>query len=110
MELAQIRYFNAVVRHGSFSAAATALGMTQPGLTKAVRRLEASLDCALFARLPRGVVLTEQGQALLRHASQLEVQLQDARDEVRGIARGAGRAEDRGRTILAQPRAAPNSR
>ena len=89
MELAQVRYFNAVARHGSFSAAARALGVTQPGLTKAVRRLEASLDCALFARLPRGVVLTEQGQALLRHASQLEVQLQDAREEVRGMARGA---------------------
>ena len=89
MELAQVRYFNAVARHGSFSAAARALGVTQPGLTKAVRRLEASLDCALFARLPRGVVLTEQGQALLRHASQLEVQLQDAREEVRGMACGA---------------------
>ncbi len=89
MELTQVRYFNAVARHGSFSAAARALGVTQPGLTKAVRRLEASLDCALFARLPRGVVLTEQGQALLRHASQLEVQLQDAREEVRGMARGA---------------------
>ena len=89
MDLSQVRYFNAVARHGSFSAAARALGMTQPGLTKAVRRLEDSLECTLFARLPRGVALTEQGQALLRHASQLDVQLQDARDEVRALARGA---------------------
>lgn len=89
MELAQVRYFNAVARHGSFSAAAKALGMTQPGLTKAVRRLEASLDCALFVRLPRGVALTEQGQALLRHAGLLEVQLLDARGEVRALGRGA---------------------
>ena len=89
MDLSQVRYFNAVARHGSFSAAARALGVTQPGLTKAVRRLEASLDCTLFARLPRGVALTEQGQALLRHASLLEVQLQDAREEVRALARGA---------------------
>ena len=89
MELAQVRYFNAVARHGSFSAAAKALGMTQPGLTKAVRRLEASLDCALFVRLPRGVALTEQGQALLRHAGLLEVQLHDARGEVRALGRGA---------------------
>ena len=65
MELSQFRYFNAVASHGSLKA----LGITQPGLTKAVRRLEASLDCALFVRLPRGVVLTQQGQALLRHAS-----------------------------------------
>lgn len=89
MELAQVRYFNAVARHGSFSTAAKALGMTQPGLTKAVRRLEASLDCALFVRLPRGVALTEQGQALLRHAGLLEVQLLDARGEVRALGRGA---------------------
>jgi DNA-binding transcriptional LysR family regulator len=89
MELAQVRYFKAVARHGSFSAAAKALGMTQPGLTKAVRRLEASLDCALFVRLPRGVALTEQGQALLRHAGLLEVQLLDARGEVQALGRGA---------------------
>jgi DNA-binding transcriptional LysR family regulator len=89
MDLSQVRYFHAVARHGSFSAAAKALGMTQPGLTKAVRRLEASLDCTLFVRLPRGVVLTQQGQALLRHASLLDVQLQDARKEVRALAGGA---------------------
>ena len=89
MDLSQIRYFNAVARHGSFSAAARALGMTQPGLTKAVRRLETSLECTLFSRLPSGVALTEQGQALLRHAGLLDVHLQDARDEVRALARGA---------------------
>src|SRR5262245_1883093 len=89
MEVAQVRYFNAVARHGSFGAAARALGVTQPGLTKAIRRLETSLDCTLFARLPRGVALTERGQAFLRHAILLEVQLQDARDEVRAMAHGA---------------------
>jgi DNA-binding transcriptional LysR family regulator len=89
MDLSQVRYFNAVARHGSFSAAAKALGITQPGLTKAVRRLEASLDCTLFLRLPRGVALTQQGEALLRHASLLDVQLQDAQKEVRALAGGA---------------------
>jgi DNA-binding transcriptional LysR family regulator len=89
MDFAQIRYFNAVARHGSFSAAAKALGITQPGLTKAMRRLEASLDCTLFKRLPRGVVLTPQGEALLGHASRLDVQLEDARKQVRAQARGA---------------------
>jgi len=89
MDISQVRYFNAVARHGSFSAAAKALGMTQPGLTKAVRRLEASLDCTLFVRLPRGVMLTQQGEALLRHAGLLDVQLQDARKEVRSLAGGA---------------------
>ncbi len=89
LDLSQIRYFNAVARHGSFSAAARALGITQPGLTKAVRKLEASLDCSLFQRLPRGVALTRHGQALLRHVSLLDVQLQDAREELRAFDRGA---------------------
>jgi len=89
LDLTQIRYFNAVARHGSFSAAARALGITQPGLTKAVRRLEAGLACNLFARLPRGVALTPQGQALLRHVGLLDVQLRDAREEIRALERGA---------------------
>lgn len=89
MDLSEIRYFNAVARHGSFSAAAKAVGISQPGLTKAVRRLEASLECSLFVRLPRGVALTQQGRALLRHVSLLDVQLRDAREEVRALDRGA---------------------
>ena len=89
MDLSQLRYFDAVARHGSFSAASRALGITQPGLTKAIRRLEASLDCHLFRRLARGVALTEQGSALLRHSNQIRVQLQDARAEVGALSRGA---------------------
>ncbi len=89
MDLDHLRYFSAVARHGSFGAAARALRITQPGLTKAVRRLEASLERALFVRLPRGVALTAEGEALQRHANVIEVQLRDAREEVRALARGA---------------------
>lgn len=89
MDLPELRYFDMVARHGSFSAASRALGITQPGLTKAMRRLESSLDCRLFRRLARGVALTEQGEALLRHSRQLNVQLLDAREEVRAVGRGA---------------------
>jgi DNA-binding transcriptional LysR family regulator len=89
MDLSLMRYFTAVARHGTFSGAAKALRVTQPGLTKAVRRLEASLDCTLFRRLPRGVALTQQGEALLRHAGLLEVQIEDARKEMRALSGGA---------------------
>ena len=89
MDLSQVRYFNAVARHGSFSAAAKALGITQPGLTKAVRRLEASLDCALFVRLPRGVALTQQGRRCCGMPACSTSSLQDARKEVRALAGGA---------------------
>lgn len=89
MDLSQIRYFKEVAGRGSFSAAAKALNITQPGLTKAVRKLEASLACKLFVRVARGVVLTPQGDALLRHANLLDVQLRDAREEVLSLDRGA---------------------
>jgi DNA-binding transcriptional LysR family regulator len=89
MDLTLVRYFNAVARHGSFSAAARAVGISQPGLTKAVRRLEQSLECRLFRRLPRGVAMTPQGEALLRHVGFLDVQLQDAQAELHALGRGA---------------------
>jgi DNA-binding transcriptional LysR family regulator len=38
MDLDHLRYFSAAVRHGSFGAAARALRITQPDLTKAVRQ------------------------------------------------------------------------
>ncbi len=89
MDLTLIRYFNMTARHGSFSAAARAIGISQPGLTKAIRRLEQSLGCRLFRRLPRGVATTPQGEALLRHVGLLDVQLQDAQAELRALERGA---------------------
>ena len=89
MDISQLRYFSAVSKHGSFSAAAKALDITQPGLTKAVRRLEKDLGCKLLVRLPRGVTPNLQGKALLRHSNLIEVQLKDARDEITAIGSGA---------------------
>jgi DNA-binding transcriptional LysR family regulator len=89
VDLTDLRYLNTVARLGSFSAAARDLNITQPGLTKAVRRLETEFNCRIFARLPRGVVLTAQGRALLRHTKLIEVQLQDAQEEIRSLERGA---------------------
>ena len=64
MTLQQLRYFLAAARLGSFSAAAQALHLSQPTLSDQVKRLEVELGTALFARLGRGVALTEAGLAL----------------------------------------------
>lgn len=64
MTLQQLRYFLAAARLGSFSAAAQSLHLAQPTLSDQVKRLEAELGAALFARLGRGVTLTEAGHAL----------------------------------------------
>ncbi|WP_417494291.1 LysR family transcriptional regulator [Maricaulis sp.] len=61
----QIRAFLATVEEGSFSAAARALGQTQPTLSRQISALEDALGITLFERGHRAMVLTEPGRALL---------------------------------------------
>lgn len=61
----RIRTLLAVATHGSYSAAATHLGVTQPTVGRQIAALESELGATLVERTPRGVVLTEAGQALL---------------------------------------------
>ena len=62
------RSFLAVMREGSLSAAARALGMTQPSLGRHMRELEAALGAPLFARSPQGLTPTELARELVPHA------------------------------------------
>ena len=64
----QLRAFLATAEEGSLSAAARALGLTQPTLGRQVAALEDSLGIALFERVGRGLVLTPSGRELLPHA------------------------------------------
>ncbi len=63
----QIRAFLAAAEEGSLSAAARALGQTQPTLSRQVTALEESLGVTLFERGRRAVTLTETGLQLLEH-------------------------------------------
>lgn len=58
-----LRAFEAAARHASFSAAADELGLTPAAVSQQVRLLEKHLGTTLFERLPRGVALTDIGQA-----------------------------------------------
>jgi LysR family transcriptional regulator, glycine cleavage system transcriptional activator len=58
-----VRVFDAVVRHGSFTRAATELNMTQSAVSYQINLLERFVGAPLFARLPRGVALSEKGEA-----------------------------------------------
>lgn len=64
MNHAQLKAFHAVAREAGFSAAARALGVTQPTLTVQVRALEDGYRVALFHRRGRSVTLTRAGEAL----------------------------------------------
>ncbi|MDN5874647.1 MAG: LysR family transcriptional regulator, partial [Sinobacteraceae bacterium] len=61
--LKQLRYFLAVAEHGSVTAAAEALYVSQPGVSAAVTQLEQFLDVQLLVRRKaRGVELTPAGR------------------------------------------------
>ena len=60
--LRQLRYFHALVEHGSFSRAAQNVHISQPALSIQIRELEASLGGPLVERENRGIVLTRLGR------------------------------------------------
>jgi len=67
----QLTVFRTVAHHLSYTRAAEALYLSQPAVTQQVRTLERVLGLRLFARSGRGIVLTQAGQELLRHAERL---------------------------------------
>ena len=65
MDESQLKAFVAINRHGSFTAAADSLHLTQPAISKRVAALEIQLGAPLFDRIGRHVRLTETGHTLL---------------------------------------------
>jgi DNA-binding transcriptional LysR family regulator len=66
------RIFLAIARHGSLTAAARALRVTQPTMGRRLEMLEERLGTRLFERTPTGPVLTDLGSAILDNAEQME--------------------------------------
>src|SRR5262249_56517386 len=88
VELRHLRYFVAVGEEEHFGRAAARLHVVQPALTRQVQQLEAELGCALFARVKRGVRLTEAGQVFLAEARRLLAELGQSVDRTRLLAQG----------------------
>lgn len=61
LELRHLRYFVAVVEHGSFRGAALRLHVSQPPLTRQIQQLEELLGVTLLQRKPRGIEPTDAG-------------------------------------------------
>src|SRR5260370_11274094 len=71
MNFTHLFAFFEVARAGSISAGAERLHVSQPAITREIRKPEDRLGLALFDRLPRGVRLTDAGTMLLRYAEQI---------------------------------------
>lgn len=76
MDLRTLRYFLAVAREGTISAAAATLFVTQPTLSRQMMELEDELGASLFTRGKRRISLTEEGLFLQQRAETM-VQLAD---------------------------------
>lgn len=89
MELRHLRYFVAVARHLSFTAAAESLGVAQPPLSQQIRDLEAEVGTALFERTTRRVSLTRAGTDFLAQAREILDKSGEAIGRARAIGAGA---------------------
>lgn len=88
MELRLLSYFAAVCEHGSLHAAAAAVRVAQPSLSRQIRRLETDLGFALFERNPRGLTPTAAGRSFLPVAKDLLLRASQAGSTAAMIAKG----------------------
>ena len=83
MDIKQLKYFIAIAEEGSLSAASARLHVAQPSLSHHVINVERELGVTLIKRSSRGVVLTESGQTLLKHAREICASMDLCLDRVR---------------------------
>ena len=82
MELRTLRYFLAVAQAKTISAAAEALHVTQPTLSRQMQELEEELGKTLFLRGKRSITLTEEGTFFRKRAQEEQRRIQPAGREV----------------------------
>src|SRR6187431_15488 len=90
-DVQSLRVVKAIADEGSITAAAAALGYSQPAISQQLKRLERSLGVALIERVGRSVRLTEAGRILARHAPAVTTALDAAAGELaelRGLRSG----------------------
>ncbi|MDO4330525.1 MAG: LysR family transcriptional regulator [Lachnospiraceae bacterium] len=83
--LAQYKIFYEVAKAGNISKAAKELYISQPAISKAISKLEDSLNVTLFTRSSRGVQLTSEGELLFQHTQAAFQALDQGEQELKRI-------------------------
>ncbi len=86
LETHEIRYFVVLARELHFSRAAEKCCISQPALTRAIRKLEGKLGGLLFDRRPGSIALTELGHAVLPRLEMALAEIQQAKTEAAALA------------------------
>ncbi|MFO7579785.1 LysR family transcriptional regulator [Nitrosomonas halophila] len=89
--LHQLKVFESVARHSSFTRAAEELFLTQPTVSLQIKQLENLVGLPLFEQMGKRIYLTEAGQELYQYSraiAQLIADMELALDELKGLERG----------------------
>ena len=90
MELIDLKIFAAVVEQGTATKAAKTLGMTQPGVSKHLSRLEEDVGGKLFKREGKYLVISEYGEFFYEKVKKILSDVEDLRDSSYGALLPAG--------------------
>jgi DNA-binding transcriptional LysR family regulator len=88
MTLHQLRIFLSIVQCSTLTRASKQLDLAQPSLSKQVAGLEESVGTRLFDRVHNGMVLTEAGRLLLRHAQSVLREIDETEVSLREVSTG----------------------
>lgn len=90
MNLRQIEVFHAVYLHGTVSAAARSLNVSQPSVTKVLRHAETSIGLPLFERTRGRLIPTEDARSLFAEVSDIQDRVRSLRQTCHNLRFGRG--------------------
>lgn len=85
MNLTEIIYFNEVASTSHFTKAAENLNVSQPALSRTIKKLEQELKVRLFVKKGRNVALSKYGEALYKHATNILEEINSIKTELNDI-------------------------
>ena len=88
----QLHAFITLARTGSFTRAARDLHLSQPAVSYSIKSLEEEMQCRLFDRVGKTLVITQAGEQFLGHAKKILQEMDEAREGIRELGKwGHGR-------------------
>lgn len=82
----QLYHFQVVAKHQNITMASDELNISQPALTRSIKKIEDQLGVELFKRLPRGLELTPSGCIFLNRVNRIDMEYQFALKEINAVA------------------------